>query len=85
MLIGIFLDTPLPSPLVFYLTFMYLLIEYRKLLDDNFYHYYLCRIVAILLLSLYMCLLYGLHVPNWEFQAPSLNMFTNGSHAQIVS
>ncbi|XP_017969407.1 PREDICTED: heparan-alpha-glucosaminide N-acetyltransferase isoform X3 [Theobroma cacao] len=46
--------------------------------------YHVQWIVAALLLSFYMCLLYGLYVPNWEFQAPSLNLSTNGSHTQIV-
>ncbi|XP_022728071.1 heparan-alpha-glucosaminide N-acetyltransferase-like isoform X2 [Durio zibethinus] len=46
--------------------------------------YFVQWIVATLLLSFYMCLLYGLYVPNWEFQPPSLNLSTNGSHAQIV-
>ncbi|OMO63938.1 hypothetical protein CCACVL1_22167 [Corchorus capsularis] len=46
--------------------------------------YYVQWILATLLLSFYMCLLYGLYVPNWEFQAPSLNLFTNGSQTQIV-
>ncbi|XP_021281050.1 heparan-alpha-glucosaminide N-acetyltransferase-like isoform X2 [Herrania umbratica] len=46
--------------------------------------YHVQWIVATLLLSFYMCLLYGLYVPNWEFQSPSLNLSTNGSHTQIV-
>ncbi|XP_039001292.1 heparan-alpha-glucosaminide N-acetyltransferase-like isoform X2 [Hibiscus syriacus] len=39
--------------------------------------YYVQWVVATLLLSFYMCLLYGLYVPNWEFQAPSLTLSTN--------
>ncbi|XWS31786.1 hypothetical protein CRYUN_Cryun23aG0106000 [Craigia yunnanensis] len=46
--------------------------------------YYVQWIVATLLLSFYMCLLYGLYVPNWEFQAPSLTLSANGSHTQVV-
>ncbi|XVF32854.1 hypothetical protein REPUB_Repub17cG0118500 [Reevesia pubescens] len=46
--------------------------------------YYVQWIVATLLLSIYMCLLYGLYVPNWEFHAPSPTLSTNGSHTQIV-
>lgn len=46
--------------------------------------YYIQWIVATLLLSLYMCLFYGLYVPNWEFQSPSLTLSTNGPHTQIV-
>ncbi|XVE73391.1 hypothetical protein DITRI_Ditri11bG0114300 [Diplodiscus trichospermus] len=46
--------------------------------------YYVQWIVATLLLSFYLCLLYALYVPNWEFQAPSLTLSTNGSHTQIV-
>ncbi|MBA0772628.1 hypothetical protein Gotri_007972 [Gossypium trilobum] len=42
------------------------------------------KIIATLLLSLYMCVLYGLYVPNWEFQSPSLTLSTNGPHTQIV-
>lgn len=52
---------------------------------QNFYLYFYCRIVATLLLSVYMCLLYGLYVPNWEFQSSSLTLSTNGPHTQIVS
>ncbi|KAK8497553.1 hypothetical protein V6N11_059672 [Hibiscus sabdariffa] len=44
--------------------------------------YYVQWIVATLLLSIYMSLLYGLYVPNWEFQAPSLTLSTIGP--QIV-
>ncbi|KAH1073935.1 hypothetical protein J1N35_026263 [Gossypium stocksii] len=46
--------------------------------------YYIQWIVATLLLSLYMCLLYGIYVPDWEFQSPSLTLSTNGPHTQIV-
>ncbi|KAL1067694.1 hypothetical protein V6Z11_D12G147300, partial [Gossypium hirsutum] len=46
--------------------------------------YYIQWIIATLLLSLYMCVLYGLYVPNWEFQSPSLTLSTNGPHTQIV-
>ncbi|GLT42606.1 hypothetical protein SLA2020_165970 [Shorea laevis] len=46
--------------------------------------YYVQWIFALLLLTFYMCLLYGLYVPNWEFQSPSMNVSVYGSDTQIV-
>ncbi|KAJ8899063.1 hypothetical protein K2173_010216 [Erythroxylum novogranatense] len=42
-------------------------------------------ILACMLCTLYMCLLYGLYVPNWQFEASSINVFGYGSGAQIVA
>ena len=45
--------------------------------------------IAILLGLLYMCLLYGLYVPNWKFEVSSSSWTSlkdeYTSHAQIVS
>ncbi|GKU86954.1 hypothetical protein SLEP1_g1417 [Rubroshorea leprosula] len=46
--------------------------------------YYVHWIFALLLLTFYMCLLYGLYVPNWEFQSPSMNVSVYGSDTQIT-
>ncbi|KAF8401385.1 hypothetical protein HHK36_012323 [Tetracentron sinense] len=50
--------------------------------------YYMQWIIALLLCAVYMCLLYGLYVPDWEFEVPSLNstltMSNYGSDIQIV-
>ncbi|KAK9281243.1 hypothetical protein L1049_004139 [Liquidambar formosana] len=49
--------------------------------------YYIQWIVAILLCLFYMCLLYGLYVPNWEYEVSSMNltlsMSGNGSVTQV--
>nr|DAD38195.1 TPA_asm: hypothetical protein HUJ06_008836 [Nelumbo nucifera] len=51
--------------------------------------YYMQWLVAILLCSLYMGLLYGLYVPSWDFEAQSMNstlsMPIYGSGSQIVN
>uniref|UniRef100_A0A2P2L2A5 Heparan-alpha-glucosaminide N-acetyltransferase catalytic domain-containing protein n=1 Tax=Rhizophora mucronata TaxID=61149 RepID=A0A2P2L2A5_RHIMU len=47
--------------------------------------YYVQWIFAVLLCSLNMGLLYGLYVPNWEFEAPSPNLSDYGSSSKIVN
>ncbi|XP_012082852.2 heparan-alpha-glucosaminide N-acetyltransferase isoform X3 [Jatropha curcas] len=47
--------------------------------------YYVQWMVCFLLCLSYMCLLYGLYVPNWEFEAPSINLFAYGSGTQNVT
>ncbi|XP_058076109.1 uncharacterized protein LOC131224773 isoform X2 [Magnolia sinica] len=47
--------------------------------------YYLEWIVAILLSSAYISLLYGLYVPNWEFDVPRLSTSDYASGTQIVN
>ncbi|KAJ6972886.1 heparan-alpha-glucosaminide N-acetyltransferase-like isoform X1 [Populus alba x Populus x berolinensis] len=37
--------------------------------------YYIQWMVAFLFCTFYMCLLYGLYVPDWEFEVPSTNLF----------
>ncbi|GAV57017.1 DUF1624 domain-containing protein [Cephalotus follicularis] len=46
--------------------------------------YYIQWLVAILLCSVYMSFVYGLYVPNWEFEAPSVTTSVYGSGSQIV-
>ncbi|KAG8653255.1 hypothetical protein MANES_05G001400v8 [Manihot esculenta] len=46
--------------------------------------YYVQWMFSLLLCSIYICLLYGLYVPNWEFEAPSTNLFGYGSGTQTV-
>ncbi|KAG2697579.1 hypothetical protein I3843_07G112500 [Carya illinoinensis] len=46
--------------------------------------YYIQWIFAVLLCSIYMCLLYGLYVPDWEFEASSMNYSAYASGSQIV-
>ncbi|XP_057995184.1 uncharacterized protein LOC131168882 isoform X1 [Hevea brasiliensis] len=46
--------------------------------------YYVQWMFSLLLCSLYLCLLYGLYIPNWEFEAPRMNLFGYGSGTQIV-
>ncbi|KAI7984127.1 Heparan-alpha-glucosaminide N-acetyltransferase [Camellia lanceoleosa] len=50
--------------------------------------YYIQWMVAFLLGSLYMCLLYGLYVPNWKYEVPSTNSSSStsryGFDSQIV-
>ncbi|KAF2325109.1 hypothetical protein GH714_022807 [Hevea brasiliensis] len=47
--------------------------------------YYVQWMFSLLLCSLYLCLLYGLYIPNWEFEAPRMNLFGYGSGTQIVN
>ncbi|XP_030947520.1 heparan-alpha-glucosaminide N-acetyltransferase-like isoform X1 [Quercus lobata] len=46
--------------------------------------YYIQWMFAILLCSVYMCLLYGLYVPNWEYEDLSMNLTGYASSTQIV-
>ncbi|ONH94082.1 hypothetical protein PRUPE_8G269300 [Prunus persica] len=46
--------------------------------------YYTQWLFAIGLCSLYMCFLYGLSVPTWEYEAPSMNLSGFASGTQIV-
>ncbi|XP_028083737.1 heparan-alpha-glucosaminide N-acetyltransferase-like isoform X2 [Camellia sinensis] len=50
--------------------------------------YYIQWMVAFLLGSLYMCLLYGLYVPNWKYEVPSTNSSSStsryGFDSQVV-
>ncbi|XP_015572452.1 heparan-alpha-glucosaminide N-acetyltransferase isoform X2 [Ricinus communis] len=46
--------------------------------------YYAQWMVSLILCSLYTCLLYFLFVPNWEFEASSINLFGYGSGTQTV-
>ncbi|XP_057964319.1 uncharacterized protein LOC131155302 [Malania oleifera] len=50
--------------------------------------YYIQWLAAVLLCSIYMSLLYGLYVPNWEYEVPfsdtTLLMSNNESSTQIV-
>lgn len=45
----------------------------------------LCRIMAVLLCALYMCMVYGLYVPDWEYQAVKMSFSSNQSSLQNVS
>ncbi|KAM7276546.1 hypothetical protein ACFE04_018412 [Oxalis oulophora] len=42
-------------------------------------------VVAILLCSVYLALLYGLYVPDWTFETPGINQSVFGSESQISS
>ncbi|XP_062145151.1 uncharacterized protein LOC133852409 isoform X4 [Alnus glutinosa] len=46
--------------------------------------YYSQWMFAILLCSAYMCLLYGLYVPNWDYEASNMNFPGYESESQIV-
>lgn len=41
-------------------------------------------IIVLGILSFYSCLLYGLYVPNWAFQSPSMDVLVSGSDIQTV-
>lgn len=47
--------------------------------------YYIQWMVAFLFCTFYMCLLYGLYVPDWEFEVPSTNLFGYEFGTKIVN
>ncbi|KAI6674564.1 hypothetical protein NL676_002470 [Syzygium grande] len=46
--------------------------------------YYIQWIMAVLLCALYMCMVYGLYVPDWEYQAVKMSFSSNQSSLQNV-
>ncbi|XP_011041650.1 PREDICTED: heparan-alpha-glucosaminide N-acetyltransferase-like isoform X3 [Populus euphratica] len=46
---------------------------------------YIQWMVAFLFCTFYMCLLYGLYVPDWEFEVPSTNLFGYEFGTKIVN
>ncbi|KAF8021082.1 hypothetical protein BT93_G1493 [Corymbia citriodora subsp. variegata] len=47
--------------------------------------YYIQWTMAILLCALYMCMVYGLYVPDWEYRAVRMSFSSNQSSLQNVS
>ncbi|XP_061960851.1 uncharacterized protein LOC133681743 isoform X3 [Populus nigra] len=47
--------------------------------------YYIQWMVAFLFCTFYMCLLYGLYVPDWQFEVPSTNLFGYEFGTKIVN
>ncbi|CAN0888913.1 Heparan-alpha-glucosaminide N-acetyltransferase [Linum grandiflorum] len=46
--------------------------------------YYVQWMVAFIICAIYMCLLYGLFVPDWRYELQSVNSSGNGSYTQTV-
>ncbi|KAI4374356.1 hypothetical protein MLD38_012362 [Melastoma candidum] len=46
--------------------------------------YYIQWMVALFLCSLYMCLVYGLHVPDWEYEGTNTNISSHASSSASV-
>uniref|UniRef100_A0A6N2M913 Heparan-alpha-glucosaminide N-acetyltransferase catalytic domain-containing protein n=1 Tax=Salix viminalis TaxID=40686 RepID=A0A6N2M913_SALVM len=47
--------------------------------------YYIQWMIAFLFCTFYICLLYGLYVPDWEFEVPSTNLFGYEFGTKIVN